>query len=77
MRNEWLCVCAAKNLLKNGGLNLHVAVRLHKLADDGDNLGALAEYVADLGVHDEVNVALAITDLAVGESVELLWQRTQ
>ena len=77
VRDEWLCVCAAKNLLENRGLNLHVTVRLHELADDGDNLGTLAEYVADLGVHDEVNVALAITDLAVGEAVELLWQRTQ
>ena len=77
VRNERLCVCAAKNLLENRGLNLHVAVRLHELADDGDDLRALAEYVADLGVHDEVNVALAITNLAVGEAVELLWQRTQ
>ena len=77
MRDEWLCVCAAKNLLKNRGLNLHVAVGLHKLADDGDDLGTLTEYVADLGVHDKVNVALAITNLAVGEAVELLWQRTQ
>ena len=75
--DKWLCVCAAKNLLKNRGLNLHVAVGLHKLTDDGDNLGALAEHVADLGVHDEVNVALAITNLAVGEAVELLRQRTQ
>ena len=77
VRNERLCVCAAKNLLKNRGLNLHVAVCLHELADDGDDLGALAEHVADLGVHDEVNVALAITNLAVGEAVELLRQRTQ
>ena len=38
---------------------------------------ALAEYVADLGVHDEVDVALAIADLAVGEAVELLGQRSQ
>ena len=77
VRNERLCVCAAKNLLENRGLNLHVTVCLHELADDGDDLGALAEYVADLGVHNEVNVALAITNLAVGEAVELLWQRTQ
>ena len=77
VRDEWLCVCAAKNLLENRGLNLHVAVRLHELADDRDNLRALAKYVADLGVHDKVNVALAITNLAVGEAVELLRQRTQ
>ena len=76
VRNERLCVCAAKNLLKNRGLNLHVAVRLHELANDGNDLGALAEYVADLGVHDKVNVALAITNLAVGEAVELFRQRT-
>ena len=77
MRDERLCVCATKDLLENRGLNLHVAVRFHKLADDGYDLGALAEHVADLRVHDEVNVALTITDLAVGEAVELLRQRTQ
>ena len=77
VRDERLCVCAAKNLLKNRSLNFHVAVRLHELADDGDDLRALAEYVADLGVHDEVNVALAITNLAVVEAVELFRQRTQ
>ena len=77
VRDERLCVCAAKNLLENRGLNLHVTVCLHELADDGDNLRALAEHVADLGVHDEVNIALAITDLTVGEAVELLRQRTQ
>ena len=72
VRDKWLRVCAAKNLLENRGLNLHVAVRLHELADNGDDLGTLAEYVADLGIHNEVNVALAITNLAVGEAVELL-----
>ena len=77
VRDERLCICAAKNLLENRGLNLHVAVRLHELTDDGDDLGALAEHVADLGVHDKVNVALAITNLAVGEAVELFRQRTQ
>ena len=42
-----------------------------------ETISALAEDVADLGVHDEVHVALAVADLAVGEAVELLGQRAQ
>ena len=53
------------------------AVGLHVTADQADDGAALAEHVADLGVHDEVDVALAIADLAVGEAVELLGQRSQ
>ena len=42
-----------------------------------DDPAALAEDVADLGVHDEVDVALAVADLAVREAVELLGQRAK
>ena len=58
-------------------LDLHVAVGLHVAANERDDLAALAEDVAHLGVHDEVNVALAVANLAVGEAVELLGQRAQ
>ena len=63
--------------MHHGGLDLHVAVGLHVAADQADDGAALAEHVADLGVHDEVNVTLAVADLAIGEAVELLGQRAQ
>ena len=37
----------------------------------------VVEDVADLGVDDEVDVALAVAGLGVGEPVELLGQRPQ
>ena len=77
VRDEGLCVGAAENGVHHGSLDLHVAVGLHVTANQADDGAALAEHVADLGVHDEVDVALAIADLAVGEAVELLGQRSQ
>ena len=75
MRDERLRVGAAQDGVHHRRLDLDVAVRLHVAADQRHDLAALAEDVAHLGVHDEVEVALAVTDLAVGQAVELLGQR--
>ena len=77
VRDERLGVGTTQDGMHHGGLDLHVAVGLHVAADEADDLAALAEGVADLGVHDEVDVALAVANLAVGETVELLGQRAQ
>ena len=77
MRNKRLCIGAAKNLLQNGSLNLHVTVVFHVLSDNGDDLRTLAEHVTYLGVHNKVNVALTISDLTIGKAVELFRQGTQ
>ncbi len=44
------------------------------MADGRDDLAALAEGVAHVGVHDEVDVTLAVANLAVGQAVELVGQ---
>ncbi len=42
------------------GVSTSITAPPHELAEDGDDLGALAEHAAD-PVRDEVNVALAVT----------------
>ncbi len=74
-RDERLGRGAALNGLQDGCLDLHVAVVLHVAAEGGDDGGALAEGLAHVLVHDEVDVTLAIASLLIGEAVELLGQR--
>ena len=75
VRGEGARVGAAERLLQDGRLDLEVALVLHEAPDAGDDPRAVDERLLDLGVHDEVDVALAVADLAVGEAVELLGQR--
>ncbi len=77
MRRKRLGVGAAQGLLQDGRLDLEVALALHVTADARDDLTALAEGVAHLGIHDEVHVALAVADLAIREAMELLGQGAQ
>ena len=76
VRDERLGRGAALDGLQDGGLDLHVAVVLHVAAEGGDDGGALAERLAHVLVHNEVDIALAVAGLLVGEAVELLGQRT-
>ena len=76
VRDERLGGGAALDGLQDGGLDLHVAVVLHVATERGDDGGALAEGLAHTLVHDEVDITLAIPGFLVGETVELLGQRT-
>ena len=76
MRNERLSRSAALNGLQNRRFNFDVAIRFHVTAERGKDGGALAEGVAHVFVHDEVDVALAIAGLFVREAMELLGERT-
>ena len=51
------------------------ALILHVAADGGDDFEALLEDLLDFGVHDQVDVALAITRFLVRQAMELLGQR--
>ena len=62
--------------LQDGGLDLHVAVGLHKATEGGENLRTLTEGLANVVVGDQVDIALTIAGLLVGKTVELLGQRT-
>ena len=50
---------------------------VHELADGLDDLRALDEGIAHLGVDDHVEVALAVAGVHVLEAVELLRQGMQ
>ena len=75
VRDERLGSSAALDGLQDGGLDLHVAVGLHKATEGGEDLRTLAEGLANVVVGDQVDIALTIAGLLVGETVKLLGQR--
>ena len=66
---------AARVRYEHRGLDFHEASVIQISPDRGDNLGALHEGLAHLRVHDEINVALTVALVGVGEAVELLRER--
>ncbi len=77
MRGEGLGRRTARKCVQHGGLDLEIAVVHAVLAHGRDDLGTLDERLFDVVVHDEVDVALAIAQLFVGQAVELLGKRAQ
>ena len=75
VRDERLGSSSALDGLQDRGLDLHVAIGLHKAAERGEDLRALAEGLANVVVGDQVDIALTIAGLLVGETVKLLGQR--
>ena len=59
---------------EHGCLNLDEVLSVEVTADSRDDLGALDEGVLDLGVHDQVDVALTVAQVGVSKSVVLLGQ---
>ena len=76
MRDERLGRGTSLDGLQNRGLNFHEAVSFHVATEGRDDSGTLAEGLAHVLVHDQVDIALTITGLLVGKAVELLGQRT-
>jgi hypothetical protein len=68
---------ATRNGMHHRRLDLEIAARHEELADRLHDLRALDEHVARRRIGDQVDVALAVLLLGVGEAVELLGQRTQ
>jgi hypothetical protein len=77
MGDERSCDRAAGNRLHHRRLDLEIAARRHELADGGDDLAACLEHPSRLRVDDEIEIALPVADLDVGEPVPLLRQRQQ
>ena len=75
MGDEGLGGGAARDLVHHGGLDLEVAGGVEVLAQERDDVGALDEEVADVGVGEEVDVTLAIAGFDVGEPVPLFGRR--
>ncbi len=58
--------------MEHGGFDFEVAAVVEEAADGAEDGGALDEGLADVGVHEEVDVALAVAEFGVFEAVELV-----
>ena len=77
MRDERPRERAAGDRLHHRRLDLEVAARGHELADRRDDAAARLEDAARVGIDDEIEIALPVADLDVGQAVPLLRQRQQ
>ena len=77
VRDERASRSAAGDRREHRRLDFEVIARIEVRADGLDDLRALAEGLADLRVHDEVEVALTVADVDILQAVELLRQRAQ
>ena len=69
MGNEGAGRSASGNILEDRGLYLEAAGGVEVLAHGGDDLRPLYEGVLHLGIHDQIDIALAVTHLGIGKSV--------
>ena len=65
---------AAGNLLHHGGFDFEVAAVVKELAEGAKDAGALDEDLAAFEVGEEIDVALAVAKLDIGQAVELFRQ---
>ena len=70
VRDEGTRRGSARNGLQDRRLDLDIALRVEELAHRRDDLRALDEGLLDLRVDDQVEIALAVAHLRVGEGVE-------
>ena len=75
MRPERTRHRAARNRLHHRRLDLEVAARIEELAQRREHLAAHLEHLARLGIHDQIQIALAVANLDVRQPVPLLGQR--
>ena len=68
---------AAEDRVHHRRLDLEEAARVEEAPDRAHDRGALAEDLAHVGVHHQVDVALAVADLDVLQAVPLLGQRAR
>src|ERR1051325_5377954 len=77
MRDERPRRGAGGDRLHHRRFDLEKIPLLEKAPDDADDARALLEQRLDIGVDHEIDVALAVARLDVGEAVPLLGQRPQ
>ena len=65
MRHERPCQGSTGERLQDGSLYLHKAPVFQVTTHGGDDLAAAAQLPGDLRIRDEIDIALAITGLAV------------
>ena len=77
MRDERTRGRAAGDRLQHRRLDFHEAERVEEVADEAHREAALLEGAAHFRVDDQVQVALAVAHLGIGQPRPLLRQRTQ
>ncbi len=68
---------AAGDRLQHRRLDLHEAALDHEAPDRRDHPGAYLEHAPRLRIHDQIDVALPVARFEIGETVELVGQRSQ
>ena len=63
--------------LHHRGFHLQEVPLLHEPADQADDAAPLVKHLADFGIDDQVEMALAVADLDIREAVPLLRQGTE
>ena len=77
MRLKGSCGRSARIVHKHGSLDLDKIPVCEKASDLVDDPGALHKYRAAVLVHDEIHIALTVTDIRVLQAVEFLRQRIE
>src|SRR5205823_12440897 len=75
MRDEWLGNGAAGDRLHHRGFDFHKPVLTEELPHGLHQLRALQEDFPDLGIHEQVHVALPVAQLDVGQAMPFLGKR--
>ena len=73
--DEGSCVGASRDGVHHGSLHLQKAVIFEELADEADDAAAHDEDLAHFRIHDQIEIALAVAQLFVLETMVLFGQR--
>ena len=71
---ERSCSCTAGIGYQHGSLYFQETLSVQITADGTDNSGTLYESILNVLIHDQVGITLTITDIGIGQAVELLRQ---
>ena len=74
---ERSCGCTTCICHQHRGLHLHKSLAVQVFTDAADDLGTFDESVLYFRVHDQVHISLTVTQVCVGQTVELLRQNLE
>ena len=77
MRDERLCRCASGNGMHHRSLHLQEPSFDQEGSDSGDDPASSSEDLVDLRIGDQINVALPIPGLDVGQPMPFFGQRAK
>ena len=72
MRLEGSCSSAAGICNQHGSLHFHKALSIQITTDGADDSGTFYKSILNILIHDQVGITLTITDIGIGQAMELL-----